>query len=167
MDTFTQKTFLDQLNQHMGIAYRISRAYQPDADERADLLQEMIYQLWRAYASFREEAKFSTWMYRVCLNTALAYRRTDRKRQHEPLLERHEQVPEPPHDDRQEAINALYDAIATLSPLNNAIVLLYLEGLSYEEIASITGLSKTNVSVRLVRIKKEVESYLKPNIKAN
>lgn len=167
MNTATQKTFLDQLNQHMGIAYRISRAYQPDTNERADLLQEMIYQLWRSYPSFSGKAKFSTWMYRVCLNTALAHQRTTQKRRNEPLMARHEQVPGPSPDEHPETIHRLFDAIATLSPLNKAIVLLYLDELSYEEIATVTGLSKTNVSVRLVRIKKELESRLAGNCKTN
>ena len=158
-----EQLFLDQLNQHLGIAYKIGRAYQPDADERADLLQEMIYQLWRAYPSFTGKAKFSTWMYSVCLNTALANQRTARRRPTEPLAAWHEQIPDPPPDDREEAIAGLFAAIATLSPLNKALTLLYLEDLSYEEIATITGLSKSNVSVRLVRIKKELESRLTTN----
>jgi RNA polymerase sigma factor (sigma-70 family) len=153
----TETHFLDQLNQHLGIAHKISRAYQPDADERADLLQEIVYQLWRSYPSFTGQAKFSTWMYRVCLNTALAGQRTARKRRNEPLVAWHEQIPDPPPDDRHEASQWLLDTIATLSPLNKALVLLYLDDLSYEEIATITGLSKSNVSVRLVRIRKELE----------
>lgn len=167
MNTAIQQTFLDLLNQHMGIARRISQAYQPDADDRADLLQEMIFQLWRSYPSFREQSQFSTWMYRVCLNTALAYQRTAQKKKIEPLMAHHEQVPDPPSDERQDQINRLFDAIATLSPLNKAIVLLYLDELSYEEIATITGLSKNNVSVRLVRIKKELESHMVEASKAN
>jgi len=163
MTISSQKMFLDQLNQHLGIAYKISKAYQPDADERADLFQEMIYQLWRSYPSFTGKSSFSTWMYSVCLNTALVYRRTARKWQHDSLAAFHEQVAEPPPDDHQETIQALFDAIATLSPLNKAIILLYLDDLSYEEIATITGLSKSNVSVRLVRIKKELEARLTTN----
>ena len=166
MATPTEETFLEQLNQHLSIAYKISQAYQPDADERADLLQEMIYQLWRSYPSFKRQAKFSTWMYSVCLNTALANQRTSRKWQHEPLVARHEQISDAPPDDRQETIRWLFDAIALLSPLNKAIVLLYLDDLSYEDIATITGLSKANVSVRLVRIKKELESHLTAYLKS-
>ncbi|TGD77678.1 RNA polymerase sigma factor [Hymenobacter wooponensis] len=159
----TEQLFLAQLNQHLGIAYRIGQAYQPEPDERADLVQEMIYQLWRSYPSFTGQAKFSTWMYRVCLNTALMAQRTARKRPTNPLVAWHEQIPDPPPDDREQAIQELFEAIALLSPLNKAIVLLYLDDLSYEEIATITGLSKTNVSVRLVRIKKELKSRLPVN----
>jgi len=163
MTSSAEKIFLDQLNQHRGIAYKISLAYEADPDERADLLQEMIYQLWRSYPTFTSQAKFSTWMYSVCLNTALAYRRRANKRQHLPLVPHHEQIPDPPPDNRTEAMQWLFDAIATLSPLNKAIVLLYLDDLSYQEIATITGLSKANVSVRLVRIKRELESRLPAN----
>ena len=157
--TAPEKRFLDQLNEHLGIAYKISRAYQPDATDRADLLQEMLYQLWRSYPSFTGQSKFSTWMYSVCLNTALADRRHARQRQHEPLGAGHERIPDPPPEDR-EPIRRLFAAIATLSPLNKALILLYLDDLRYEEIAAITGLSKSTVSVRLVRIKKELESRL-------
>lgn len=160
MTSSTEKTFLDSLNQHLGIVYKISQAYEADPDERADLRQEMIYQLWRSYPSFTGQAKFSTWMYSVCLNTALAYRRTAHKRQHQTLIPRYEQIPDPPPHNREEATQALFSAITRLSPLNRAIVLLYLDDLSYQEIATITGLSKANVSVRLVRIKKELESRL-------
>lgn len=163
----TAQRFLEQLNQHLGIAHKISRAYQPDADERADLLQEMIYQLWRSYSAFTGQAAFSTWMYRVCLNTALASQRTARQRQHEPWRAGYERIPDPPPDDRQEASQWLFDTIAMLSPLNKAIVLLYLDDLSYEEIATITGLTKANVSVRLVRIKKELESRAPVKSKAS
>lgn len=160
MTSSTEKTFLDLLNQHLGIVYKISQAYESDPDERADLRQEMIYQLWRSYPTFTGQAKFSTWMYSVCLNTALAYRRMFRRRQHQTLILLHEQIPDPPPDNQEEAMEALFNAIARLSPLNKAIVLLYLDDLSYQEIATITGLSKANVSVRLVRIKKELESRL-------
>jgi RNA polymerase sigma factor (sigma-70 family) len=166
MTTPTGKIFLEQLNKHLGIAYKISQAYQPDVDERADLFQEMIYQLWRSYPSFTGQAKFSTWMYSVCLNTAMAYRRTALKRQHQPLAALHEQIPDPPPDPREDDMHWLLNAITTLPPLNKAIILLYLDDLSYEEIASITGLSKVNVSVRLVRIKKELESRLQTNYKS-
>jgi RNA polymerase sigma-70 factor (ECF subfamily) len=105
-------------------------------------------------------------MYSVCLNTALATRRTARPRQHQPLAAWHEQIPDPPPDDRPEAVAWLFEAIATLSPLNKALALLYLDDLSYEEMAAVTGLSKTNVSVRLVRLKKELGSRVPAHLKA-
>lgn len=154
-------TFMQQLNQHLGIAHKVCALYFDDAEEKQDVIQEMLYQLWRSYPGFDGRSKFSTWMYRVCLNTALTYRRKERKHQSQPLSEGHHQIPDEPDSHQEESIKLLHAAIATLSPLNKAVVLLYLEDLRYEEIAQVTGLTKSNVSVRLVRIKKELETMLK------
>lgn len=154
-------TFMQQLNQHLGIAHKVCGLYFDDAEEKQDVIQEMLYQLWRSYPGFDGRSKFSTWMYRVCLNTALTYRRKERKHQSQPLSPGHHQIPDEPAGHQEESIKLLHAAIATLSPLNKAIVLLYLEDLRYEEIAQVTGLTKSNVSVRLVRIKKELETMLK------
>ena len=121
--------------------------------DREDIVQEMMYQFWRAYPTFDGRSKFATWMYRVCLNTALTYRRKKFiKEQMQQLSLTHHHIEDQKLIDQEEPINLLFDAIATLSSLNKAIILLYLENLSYEEIASITGLTKSNVSVKLVRI---------------
>ena len=156
--------FIQHVNQNLGIAHKVSRIYFYDAVEREDVLQEMMYQLWRSYPRFDGRAKFSTWMYSVCLNTALTYMRKSKKEKAESLSLIHDQIAEQPSENQEEAITLLFNAIATLSPVNKAIVLLYLENMSYEEIAAITGLSKSNVSVRLVRIKKELEVQLKTRI---
>ena len=121
----------------------------------------MMYQLWKSYPSFGSLSKFSTWMYRVCLNTALTYTRKNDRRRQEPLTPAHLHIPQEPPSNMDEASRLLTQAITALSPLNKAIVLLYLEDMSYEDIAQITGLSKSNVSVRLVRIKKELEINIK------
>jgi RNA polymerase sigma factor (sigma-70 family) len=159
--------FIQQINQNLGIAHKICRVYFKDADDREDVLQEMMYQLFKSYRSFDGRSKFSTWMYSVCLNTAITYRRKDSKQKYEPLRMSHEQVADPPASDKVEEINMLLEAIATLPSLNKAIILLYLDDLSYEEIADITGLSKTNVGVRLVRIKKDLEREMRKRIKYN
>jgi RNA polymerase sigma factor (sigma-70 family) len=156
-------TFIQQLNQNLGIAHKVCRIYFYDADTQQDVLQEMMYQLCRGYARFDGRSKFSTWMYRVCLNTALTYRRNSDRWKNESLSREHYQIPEHPSANQEESIAMLFAAIEKLSAVNKAIALLYLEDMSYDEIASITGLSKSNVSVRLVRIKKELESQLKKN----
>ncbi len=160
------ESFIQQLNQNLGIAHKVCRLYFSDVSDREDVLQEMMYQLWRSYKSFDGRAKFSTWMYSVCLNTALTYKRNDKKKRNESLSLTHHQIADTPSRNKDESITLLFEAIATLPPVNKAIVLLYLENLSYEEIASVTGLSKSNVSVRLVRIKKELEIELKKKIKS-
>ena len=156
--------FLQNLNQHLGIARKVTRIYFPDVHDREDVFQEMMYQLWRSYPGFDGRSKFSTWMYRVCLNTALTHRRYYTRRKTESLTGIHEDIAESGSGDKEENIGLLFKAISVLTPVNKAIVLLYLEDMSYEEIADITGLSKSNVSVRLVRIKRELETLLKEKI---
>lgn len=160
-----KEAFLEQLNPHLAIAHKVARLYCFDTEDQEDLLQEMMYQLWRSFPGFDRRSKFSTWMYRVCLNTGLTYRRKNKRTPHESLSPLHQQLGEPDTGPREDATAMLYEAIATVSPLNKAIILLYLEDLSYEEITAVTGLTRTNVSVRLVRIKKELELKLNPKTK--
>ena len=154
-------TFIQLINDHIGVAHKICRAYFPDVHDQNDMLQEMMYQLWRSYPRFDNRSKFSTWMYSVCLNTALTYQRKRVIEKTVSLSMIDHEIPEqiPVNKDDMNAL--LFRAIATLNAVNKAVILLYLEDLSYEEIAHITGLTKSNVSVRLVRIKKELELLLK------
>jgi RNA polymerase sigma factor (sigma-70 family) len=159
-------SFIQAINENLGIAHKVCKLYFMDIDDREDVLQEMLYNLWKSYPHFDGRSKFSTWMYRVCLNTAFTYIRKSKKQKHELLSTTHHQIPDPSGENKEEAINMLFEAIAMLTPVNKAIVLLYLENMSYEEIANITGLSKSNVSVRLVRIKKELEVEMKKKTKS-
>jgi RNA polymerase sigma-70 factor (ECF subfamily) len=159
--------FLEYINANAGIAHKVLRVYFDDIDEREDVLQEMMYQLWRSYPGFNGKSKFSTWMYKVCLNTALTIKRRTINTRTEPLSRVHLEIPmETPEHKNEEEVQLLIQSISTLSPLNKAIVLLYLENMSYEEIASVVGITQSNVSVRLVRIKKELESRIKSKIKS-
>ncbi|MEJ0033161.1 MAG: sigma-70 family RNA polymerase sigma factor [Bacteroidota bacterium] len=158
----SQMDFLDQINANIGIAHKVSNIYFRDSPDRDDVMQEMMYQLWRSHKNFDGRSKFSTWMYSVCLNTALTYRRRIRKS--ESLSNKHNQIPASPKSDKEEVTEILSQAISKLSEVNKAIMLLYLEDMSYEEIAEITGLTRSNVSVRIMRTKKELESLLKDKI---
>jgi RNA polymerase sigma factor (sigma-70 family) len=144
---------------------KVCRLYFVDPDEPEDVLQEMMYQLWRSYPHFNGLSKFSTWMYSVSLNTALTYRRKNKNKINEPLSVNHFQVADPVTG-TDVGTTLIQEAIATLSSINKAIILLYLENMSYEEIATITGLSRSNISVRLVRIKRELEIELKKKFKS-
>lgn len=148
---------LELINANLGIAHKVCNSWFRDPSDREDAMQEMMYQLWRSYDRFDGRSKFSTWMYSVCLNTALTYVRKNKKR-NERLSEEHDVIDEEAAD--EEKIEALRNQIETLSPINKAIMLLYLEEMSYDEIAEITGLTRSNVSVRLVRIKKELKEKL-------
>ena len=166
MNERLDEDFISLVNQNMGIATKVSRLYFMDDDEREDALQEMMFQLFRSYKSFDGRSKFSTWMYSVCLNTALTYHRKSKNRKEERLMPIHHQIADQPLSDKDETVSLLFQAIGKLTALKKAIIFLYLENMSYDEIASVTGLTKSNVSVKLVRIKKELELELRKTIKS-
>ena len=163
MQTIPGDKFISDINSNIGIIHKICNIYFTDADDRKDAYQEILYQLWRSYGGFKGDAKFSTWMYKVALNTAITYQRQSNRQQSTNLpledLEHFAGSDEQPNMNEQMAM--LYAAIYTLNATDKAITLLYLEDHSYDEIAGITGLSKTNVSVRLVRIKVKLKEKLK------
>ena len=141
---------------HVGIIYKICNLYAAEEDKE-DLKQEIIYQLWKSYPSFRRESKFQSWMYRVAINTAMLGLRA-RKVKYTSLSQHEFEIPDEQwkgsrEDDR---VRQLYFHISKLKDLDKTIIFLYLEQCSYEEIAEITGISTKNVSVRLVRIREKL-----------
>jgi len=161
-----ETSFLANLNQNIGIVHQVCHTYfRRDAMEREDVFQDIMYQLWKSYPQFKGESKFSTWMYKVALNTAITHiRRKTRAPQNAELTESVAVAPHiNEHMSRVEEVHLLHEAIAALSDIDKAIILLHLEDQNYDEIASITGLTKTNVSVRLVRIKRALKDYLQRN----
>ena len=111
MPELIDNIFIQHINQNLGIAHKVSRIYFQDADDCEDVLQEMMYQLWRSYSHFDGRSKFSTWMYSVCLNTALTYRKKNKKEKTESLSLLHDQIPEQPSTNNEEEINFLFDAL--------------------------------------------------------
>lgn len=141
---------------HMDIIYKICSLYAAEED-REDLKQEIIYQLWHSYTSFRGDSKFQTWMYRVALNTAILGLRAKKIRYASLAQVKEEITEEPgPGTSDEEKVRQLYIHISKLKDLDKTIIFLYLEECSYEEIAGITGISAKNVSVRLVRIREKL-----------
>jgi RNA polymerase sigma-70 factor (ECF subfamily) len=145
---------------HMGIIYKICTLYAAKEDQE-DLKQEIIYQLWKSYPTFRGDAKFQSWMYRVALNTAMLGLRA-RKVKYTRLSEHALEISDEPQNsaDEEVRIKFLYKQISKLKDLDKTIIFLYLEQCSYDEIAEITGISAKNVSVRLVRIKEKLRAKL-------
>ncbi|MEN8203554.1 MAG: sigma-70 family RNA polymerase sigma factor [Bacteroidota bacterium] len=148
--------FVEMVFEHMRIIYKICNLYAAEED-RDDLKQEIIYQLWKSYPSFRGEAKFQSWMYRIALNTAMLGLRAP-KQKYSRLSDRELdiQAGAEAHPEEENKIRQLYIHISKLKDLDKTIVFLYLEECSYEEIAEITGISVKNVSVRLVRIREKL-----------
>jgi len=163
MPRITDDKFIEGINRNIGIIHKISRVYFTDADDRKDACQEMLYQLWRSYPAFKGDAKFSTWMYKVALNTAITYSKKSSREIPADMQTGnwHQLAADNNQQHNQERMMLLYAAINTLSIIDKAITLLYLDDNSYDEISDITGLTKTNVSVRLVRIKKTLKEKLK------
>ncbi len=132
--------------------------------DREDLFQEICLQLWKSYPNFREEAQFSTWMYRVALNTAISTVRKKKNGFSFELLRETDRIPDESSNEKDQ-IKLLYSAISKLNRIDKAIILLWLEEKNYEEIAAIMGTSKKNVSVKLVRIKRKLEELVTETVK--
>jgi RNA polymerase sigma-70 factor (ECF subfamily) len=158
-----RKSFSKLIEKNQAIIHKITRVYENDWADREDLFQEICLQLWKSYPNFREEAKFSTWMYRVALNTAISNVRKEYKK---PLFEPLRDTDGITEDnaDEKEKVRLLYKAISKLNRIDKAIILLWLEEKNYGEIASIMGTSKNNVSVKLVRIKRKLEELVNETV---
>ena len=154
MENPSKETFVNLVYDNINIIYKICRIYSSIDDE--DLQQEIIYQLWKAYPTFEGRSKFQTWMYRVALNTAIVGLR---KKKIATVPISRELRNHPANDDdenRNDQLETLYRNINLLDDVDKAIIFLYLEKCSYEEISQVLGLSASNVGVKLNRIKKKL-----------
>ncbi|MGB0975514.1 MAG: RNA polymerase sigma factor [Prolixibacteraceae bacterium] len=160
-----RQEFLDKISEHQKIIHKVSSVYCSDPEARKDLFQEILIQLWRAYPSFKGEAKFSTWMYRVALNTAITYFKKDKRSIPTQSIENEVfQVRDESRDEEFEArVEFLHRAIATLSSIEKSIVLLYLEEKKYDEISEIMGITQNNVRVKMSRIKDKLRKIMNPS----
>lgn len=154
--------FVNKLSENNGIIHKVCNIYCNNLEEKKDMMQEITLQLWKSFPNFREKSKFSTWMYRIALNTAITNIRKSKKSPiFEALSEKQDILIEkediPYFDDD---INRLYKAISKLNEIEKGIILLYLEKKTYIEIGGITGLSEKNISVKIVRIKSKLKQLL-------
>jgi RNA polymerase sigma-70 factor, ECF subfamily len=164
-DASREAVFRRWLEQHTGLVFKVARAFASSDADRDDLVQEILLQLWRSLPRFEGKAKESTWIYRVALNTALAWHRGEKKRRaaQTPFIAI-EELPEPDDLDRRERdelVARLYAAIRRLPRMDAALVLLYLDDLSYREMAEVLGISETNVGVKLNRARKTLAELMK------
>lgn len=152
--------FLEVVNAHKGIVYKIAHAYCSSTEDRKDLVQEIIFQLWKSYHKYDAQYKYSTWIYRIALNTAISFYRKEKTRREinypfsGDLLVGPDTAYNPEKD---EQLAMLQQFIASLKDLDKALVLLYLEEKSLQEIAAIMDLSVTNVATKISRIKKQLQ----------
>lgn len=158
-----ESAFVDMLNEHRGAIQRIARLYADRAEDRADLVQEIVYQLWRAYPSFRRESSALTWLYRVALNTAITTVRRRARHPEHAALEADREVAALPAAEAPppSEIELLYAAIARLTDVERALIMCYLDDLSYKRIGEVLGLSETAVGARLTRTKARLQRIVR------
>lgn len=153
--------FLQQLERHKAILYKVANAYCNRREDRGDLIQEIVIELWRSFDRFDGRAAFSTWMHRIAMNVAISFYRGESRRIRDALpieefgmdLAAADSV----MDAQSEDLHALHQMISKLDEINRALILLYLEGYPQEEIAEMVGISSSNVATRINRIKQKLQ----------
>lgn len=158
----SETEFVALLDEHQNIIHKICRLYTNNEVEHEDLFQEISIQLWRSYKRFEGKSKFSTWMYRVGLNTAITLYRKEKKRLNtQPLNEQFTAIAQEEYNGQEdEQLEWLYQKIKHFSEIDKALVLLYLEDKRYDEIAETLGISAGNARVKMNRIKERLKKML-------
>jgi RNA polymerase sigma-70 factor (ECF subfamily) len=151
-----RQIFDEWLHQHKGIFFKVVRAYAFNQHDQDDLFQEIALQVWKSIPDFRGESKPSTWIYRVALYTASTWVRGEKKRPFTQPLADTVQALIATNQPRDERLEWLYEQIAQLDPLDRSVCLLMLDGYSYKEIASLLGISNSNVGVKIHRVKQHL-----------
>jgi RNA polymerase sigma-70 factor (ECF subfamily) len=158
-----EKEFIELINQHQGLIHKVCIMYENDSEVRNDLFQEIVLQLWKSYKTFRGEAKITTWMYRIALNTAISgFRKHARRLQTEDLKELHFNISDHWADEREEELQRLQSAIRQLSEIERAMIMMALEEVPYEDIAETIGITQNNVRVRMNRIREKLKKIMRP-----
>lgn len=156
--------FVSELESNQNIVHKVCSLYTDNREAHNDLFQEITIQLWKAYPKFRGDAKFSTWMYRVALNTAITLYRKSKKQPKtqgvDSVIYKIRSEPYDPTEERQIAL--MYSAIKELGDIDKALVFLYLEDKNYQEIAETLGISEVNARVKMNRIKTKLRKILNP-----
>lgn len=158
-----EKEFIELVNNNRALIFKVCNLYCRNNESRNDLFQEVILQLWKSFPAFRKESAKSTWIYRVALNTAISnFRKESKKPERESLTVIAYEIPDMSGEtDDQENSSTLNLAIDRLTEIDKAIIMLYLDEKSYEEMSDIIGISISNVGVRLNRIKNKLSKLIK------
>ncbi len=158
MSSNQQELFLSVIEQNKGIIYKIANSFNKDEDDKKDLVQEIIFQLWRSFPAYDQRSKLSTWMYRVALNVAITSYRKEKKKTEVfiPLSEHVLSFPDR-NESNEASLNLLQQFINELKELDRALMILYLEEKSGKEMAEILGLSEANIRTKISRIKEQLK----------
>jgi RNA polymerase sigma-70 factor (ECF subfamily) len=158
-----EEAFAKLVKEHELLVMKVCRVYAYDVHERKDLFQEIVIQLWKAYPNFKGQSKVSTWMYKIAIYTAIAGLRKQKSfiRYSDPQQLPQTDVYMPYDETKDKQLEALYLAITQLNEIEKAIVMLYLEGKSYEEMEEILGIASGNLRVKVNRIKDKLKQIIK------
>ncbi|TDS14419.1 RNA polymerase sigma-70 factor (ECF subfamily) [Maribacter caenipelagi] len=164
MNKELEHKFVTELQDNQNIVHKVCTLYTNDRDSHNDLFQEITIQLWKAYPKFRGEAKFSTWMYRVALNTAITLYRKNKRRidtaDYESIIFK---IKADEYDETEELqLKLMYKAVKQLNDVDKALVFLYLEDKNYAEISETLGITEVNARVKMNRIKTKLRTILNP-----
>jgi RNA polymerase sigma-70 factor (ECF subfamily) len=159
-----EQSFVQQLKTNQNIIHKICRLYTNDADAHKDLFQEITIQLWKAFPKFRGDSKFSTWAYRVALNTAITLYRKNTRSVKTVDYEKHSFFisQEDYNTEEEEQLKLMYQAVYQLNDIDKALIYMYLEDKDYAEISSTLGISEVNARVKMNRIKGKLRKILNP-----
>lgn len=151
--------FLRVIEANKGIIYKVSKAYCKQEEDRKDLIQEIIIQVWSSFSKYNDQYQLSTWIYRIAINVAISLYRQNSVRQNRtiPLTDKVNFIDDSQTNEKEGDIVLLYQFIHELNALDKALMLLYLEQKSYKEIAAILDISETNVATKIGRVKKVIK----------
>ena len=164
MEKELEHKFVTELEDNQNIVHKVCTLYTNNKDAHNDLFQEITIQLWKAYPKFRGESKFSTWMYRVALNTAITlYRKSKKRVTTRDYVDFIYKIKSDESDETQEQqLRVMYNAIKQLGDIDKALVFLYLENKDYGEISETLGISEVNARVKMNRIKNKLRTIINP-----
>lgn len=157
-----EKDFLSKIEKHKGVVFKISMMYMDNDDDRKDLFQEIIFQAWKSYENFQGKSEFSTWLYKIALNTAMVTLKRDKKRNFLSYQEINDlNIHQEGYNDRiDQKMVVMYDAIRQLSPIDKTLIFYFLEDFSGKQIAEQLGISEGNVRVKMNRAKTKLKELI-------
>lgn len=157
-----ENEFLEKIEKHKGVIFKISKMYMDNQDDQNDLYQEIIYQAWKSYGDFQRKSDFSTWLYRTALNTAIVFLRSEKKRSfiQNQRVENLAVQQEPYNDTDDRNMKLMYEAIHQLSPIDKALIFYFLQDFPGKEIARQLGITEVNARVKMNRAKTKLKEII-------
>lgn len=157
-----EKEFLEKIEKHKGVIFKISKMYMDNFDDQKDLFQEITFQVWKAYPSFEGKSQFSTWLYRVALNTAIVFLKSEKRRGFilNDEVDNFKIIADDYDDDQEKKLAKMYKAINQLNEIDKALIFYYLQDYSGKEIAENMGITEVNARVKLNRAKEKLKQLI-------